>query len=236
MNYLRSVLIIPVLLIINGCTLNEKLWTIKFEGDSFEHKWAVQDLNPELPSDWSDSGFLTFEYKSSSTQRFYINLYDTGGLRRLRILPFQGAWIRASVPIANFMKINGVGHDMAAIGQKGMPGYGLGFTSMVGTLRKVDSLGILMENPIASPTLELRNFKLTMNPEDSVLSPVPLVDEFGQWIPDTWTGKANTTEDLMSAWEEEAESLQTDRFSVSRYGGFLQTKAGATGSARNGSK
>ena len=222
-------LIIAALLSITGCTSKDKTRVVKFKGATFEQKWAIKDLNPELPSDWSQSGFLTFELKASSTQRFFINLYDAQGMRRLRILPFQNAWVRASVPLANFQKRNVVGQDMAAIGQRGMPGYGLGFTGSVGPITNIDSLGILMEEPVGSPTLEIRNISLTMNPEDSILSPIPLVDEFGQWIPDEWPGKAKSPDDLKAAWDEEDKALQAGRFNVSKYGGYLETEAKATG-------
>lgn len=226
-NYM--LLFVAILMLMTYCTSKEKSMTVKFEGESYEQKWAIKNLNPDLPSDWSDYNFLTFDFNATSTQRFYINLYDSAGIRRLRILPFQGAWVRASVPLVNFQKRNVVGQDMAAIGQRGMPGYGLGFTGLIGSINCVDSLGILMENPIGSPTLEIRNLHLSMEAEDTILSPVPLVDEFGQWIPDEWPGKAKTLDDLKAAWEEEDKSLQTGRFNVSKYGGFLETRAKATG-------
>ncbi|MDP4223786.1 MAG: hypothetical protein Q8868_10775 [Bacteroidota bacterium] len=229
MKNLIAVQTISMLLLAAACTSKDKSWIIKFEGKSFEQKWAIKDLNRTLPHDWSTSGFLTFDYNASSTQRFFINIYDTGGMRRLRILPFQGAWVRASVPLANFQKRNVIGYDMAAIGQKGMPGYGLGFTGFVGTIKNVDSLGVLMEEPISSPTLEIRNVHLSMNAEDSILAPVPLIDEFGQWIPAEWQGKAKTPEDLKSSWDEEDSALQPGRFNVSKYGGFLKAKSKATG-------
>ena len=229
MRNLSFCLSILFILFIISCTSQDKAKVVKFEGASHEEKWAIKELNPELPADWSQSGFLTFEFKASSTQRFFINLYDAQGMRRLRMLPFQGAWVRASVPLANFQKRNVVGQDMAAIGQRGMPGYGLGFTGSVGPITNVDSLGILMEEPIGSPTLEIRNIRLTMNAEDSILSPIPLVDEFGQWIPADWPGKAMSLDDLQTSWDEEDKALQTGRFNVSKYGGFLETKAKATG-------
>jgi hypothetical protein len=211
------------------CTSAEKTRLVTFGGKSYEQKWAIKDLNPELPTDWSAFQFLTFELKASSTQRFFINLYDSEGMRRLRILPYQGVWVRASVPLANFQKRNVLGHDMAAIGQRGMPGYGLGFTGFVGCISNIDSLGVLMEEPIGSPTLEIRNLRLTMTAEDSIISPLPLVDEFGQWIPAVWPGKAKTLDDLKAPWDEEDKALQTGNFNVSKYGGFLNTKANATG-------
>jgi hypothetical protein len=217
------------LLLLVYCTPKDDTKSIKFEEKTFEKKWAIEDLNPDLPSNWSSFDFLTFEYNASSTQRFYINLYDSSGMRRLRILPFQGAWVRASIPLINFQKRNVVGNDMAAIGQKGMPGFGLGFTGYVGTISKVDSLGILMEEPIDSPTLELRKVRLTMTAEDTILNPVPLVDELGQWIPAYWPGKAKALDDLKASWDEEDRELQTGRFNVSKYGGYLNTKAAATG-------
>jgi hypothetical protein len=32
------------------------------------------------------------EYKASSTQRFDLRLFDEGGMRRIRIHPFQNTW------------------------------------------------------------------------------------------------------------------------------------------------
>jgi hypothetical protein len=213
----------------NSCKSKDKSKVIKFDGESFEAKWAVRDLNSDLPHDWSSYKFLTFDYYASSTQRFFINLYDSGSIRRLRILPFQDVWVRASVPLINFQKRNVIGQDMAAIGQKGMPGFGLGFTSLVGAVNKIDSLGILMEEPVGSPILEIRHLHLGMAAEDSILSPQPVVDEFGQWIPAEWPGKASTIEELKTSWDEEDNNLQTGIFNVSGYGGFLNTSARATG-------
>lgn len=217
------------ILVFYGCSSKDKTKIITFEGASTEKKWSIKELNPELPSDWSKFGYLTFEFNASSTQRFYINLYDAEGMRRLRILPFQGAWVRASIPLINFQFRNTVGTGMASIGQKGFPGFGLGFTASVGTINNVDSLGILLETPIGSPTLGIRNVRLTMAAEDSILSPIPLVDEFGQWIPAEWPGKAKTLDDLKSAWTEEENNLRSGDFNYSKYGGFLGTQAKASG-------
>jgi hypothetical protein len=76
--------------------------------------------------------------------------------------------------------------DLAAIGKTARPGYWIGFSGAVGTIRKVDSLSVSMRWPIGSPTLEIRNVQLTMNAMDTIFEPVPLVDEFGQWMPAEW--------------------------------------------------
>jgi hypothetical protein len=83
---------------------------------------AIRELNKDLPSDWSKSNFLTFDLNASSTQRFFIKLYDAEGIRRMRrVQPFQGAWVRASIPLIFFQQNNVVGHDLAAIGKKRSP-------------------------------------------------------------------------------------------------------------------
>ena len=222
-------LLILFAFLLSGCTSPDTSKVITFKGESYEQKWAIEELNPSLPSDWSTYEFLTFDFNASSTQRLHITLYDTSGRRVLRILPFEDVWVRASIPLLNFQYRNVVGTGMANISQRGYPGFGLGFSGNVGTINHVDSLGIKMNAPIGSPTLEIRNICLTMEPEDSILSPNPVIDEFGQWIQDDWPGKAGSIDELKAAWEAEEKALQKDNFNVSKYGGYLDTKAEATG-------
>jgi len=221
-------LTISVLIILTGCSAEKEPVIVNFEGEVSEQKWAIKDLDPDLPSDWSSFGFLTFELKSTTTQRFDLKLYDTAGIRRLTIQPFQGPWIRASIPLVHFRTRNTKGMDLAAIGKTARPGYWIGFSSAVGSISKVDSLGVSMRLPIGSPVLEIRNVQLTMNPMDTIFGPVPLVDEFGQWIPDEWPGKAKTFEDLRKAWDDEDKALLPGDFNTSQYGGFLETKVKST--------
>ena len=119
--------------------------------------------------------------------------------------------------------------DMAAISKTALPGCWIGFTRSVGSIQHVDSLGVVMRRPIGSPTLIIRNVRLTMTAEDTILGPTPLVDEFGQWIPADWPGKVKTVDDLTDAWDEEEKALQPVDLNVSKYGGFSGTKAKATG-------
>jgi hypothetical protein len=217
------------LLMFNGCSVKNEPIIVKFEGTFAEKKWAIKDLNPELPPDWTPFGFLTFEMTSTTTQRFDLLLYDAEGTRKLVIQPFQGARVRASIPLIHFQKRNTQGMDMAAIGKTGRPGYWIGFTGSVGSIKQVDSLGVAMRLPIDSPSIEFNKIRLTMAAEDTIFGPTPLVDEFGQWIPADWPGKAKTPDDLKTAWNEEENGLLPGDFNVSKYGGFLGTKAKGTG-------
>jgi hypothetical protein len=181
-------------LLLTAYSLKDEPVTIKFVGGYSEKKLAIKELNSKLTTDWSTSGFLTFEFNSSTTQLFEINLYDTSGRSSLEIVPSQGVWVRASIPLIHFQKMNTEGMDQASIWKTPCPGYWIGFTGAVGSIKQIDTLGIAMRLPIGSPSLEIRNIRLTMSAEDTVFTSKPLVDEFGQWITDEWPGKAKTSD------------------------------------------
>ena len=180
---------IVFLVFVTACTGIHEPKLIKFEGSYPQEKWSLKELNPEMPTDWSASAFLTFEFNSSTTQRFEINLQDAEGVRQLEILPFQGVWVRASIPLIHFQKMNTEGMDQASIWKTPKPGYWIGFTGAVGAINHIDSLGFAMNMPIGSPTLEIRNIRLTKTSQDTIFTDKPLVDEFGQWIAAEWPGK-----------------------------------------------
>lgn len=222
-------ILLVLILLLTACSDKNETFIVKFEGNYPEKKWLLKELNDEMPADWSVSGFLTFEMNSSTTQRFELRVYDKSGIRILQILPFQGAWVRASVPLTYFMKMNTEGTDQAAIWKTPRPGYWIGFTRSVGAINNIDSIGVAMKLPIGSPTLELRNFRLTLTAEDTILTADPLVDEFGQWIPTEWSGKAASPDDLKAAWAEEEKSFDNDNIIASEYGGFTSAKTRPTG-------
>ncbi len=222
--------LIVAALLLTACTPKEKTFTVNFEGQTYEQKWAIKDLNPELPSDWESFDYLSFDLTSTTTQRFQLKLYDQAGMRRIGVHPFQGAWVRVSVPLYRFKKMNTQGTTMSATYQAGLPGCWLNFHSgPFGTLGQVDSLGIALVSPIGTQSIQIKNVELTMEPQDSIYSPIPLVDKFGQWIPAEWPGKAKTDDELQAAWAEEDASLKPGDFSYSKFGGYANTQVKATG-------
>jgi hypothetical protein len=224
-----SVLTIAIFLILPACSSEKEPFVVTFEGTNSQHKWALSDLNPELPADWSSYEYLTFDMKASSAQKFDLQVFDAGGMRRLEIWPVQGARIRASLPLTHFQERNTRGHDMASIGKTARPGYWIHFTRQVGSITQVDSLGVMMRQPIGTQTMEISNVRLTMAAEDTIFTQGPLVDEFGQWIPADWPGKVRTLDELASAWRAEEAFLGNGGFNVSKYGGFLEARTRATG-------
>jgi hypothetical protein len=122
------------------------------------------------------------------------------------------------------------GHDMAAVGNRSRAGYFLGLWGPFVPLDDVEAIGFEMEKPIGSPTLEVRSIRLeNAPPGDAVLDGLPLVDELGQYVHDSWPGKARSVEDLRGAWRDEERTLAPGDFGFCRYGGFVGTQAEATG-------
>ena len=56
---------------------------VVFDGVISEHKWALKELDPNLPSDWSDYEYLVIEIRASTPQRFFLWIYTADGPRRL---------------------------------------------------------------------------------------------------------------------------------------------------------
>lgn len=227
---MKTLCALGLALLMSGAALADPQ-TAKFEGKSAEVHWPLADLNAELPTDWSSYKFLTLEFKASSPQRFDVRIITAQGPRMVRIQPFQGAWIRAALPLAYFEMRDTEGHDLASVSNKSRAAYWINLHGQVGPLTDVQAIGVQMDTPIGSPTIEIRSVKLDkQSPGDAVLEPKPLVDEFGQWIPEDWPGKAKNLDELKAAWSAEADSLNgPGDFGYSRYGGYANTQAKATG-------
>ncbi len=202
----------------------------KLASDSTSARWSLKELNADLPSDWSDYEFLTIEFRSSTAQRFEFRIFTTSGVRKVRLQPFSGAWIRAALPLVYFQKRDQQGFDLASLSNKSRAGYFINLSGPLGPLTNVEAIGVAMENPIGSPTIEIRSAHLDKkSPGDAILEPKPLLDEFGQWILDDWPGKSHSLDDLKTAWAAEENSLGSGEFGFSQYGGFKSTQAKATG-------
>jgi len=205
--------------------------TLMHEWPVSEHKWALKELNPDLPSDWSTFKFLVMEVKASTAQRFLLRLYTAGGVRALRFHQFGGGvWIRAAVPLAYFQSQSQEGQDLAAVFNKSRNPFWMAVVGPFGSINAVQSLAVAMVAPVGNPTLDIRNVHLSNDdPGSEVIDKLPVVDEFGQWIPAEYPGKAKNLEQLKSDWDREDKSLRPGDFGYCKYGGFASTKAKATG-------
>ncbi len=177
------------------------------------------------------------EWRATSSQRFQFCIYANDGeggkevMVAKRIGPFQGAWVRGAIPREYFRNRAREGFDLAATVNKHRDSYWININfGGWAPCKKVTAIGFQMDNPIDYPKVEVRSIKLAKeDPGDAVLEPAKLVDQFGQWIPAEWPGKAKTLDDLKKAWAAEDAALKPGDFGYNKYGGYAATTAKATG-------
>ena len=201
-----------------------------FEGAESEHKWALKDLAPNLPSDWTGYDFLVLEMKASSPQRFFLTFYSSDRVQQRQMHPLANVWIRAAVPLQYYRQPNRTGFDLASVGKVARKSFWIGTGGVYGPLNAVEAIGVTMQAPLGKPTLDIRSIQLSKeDPGSDVLDKKPVVDEFGQWIPADWPGKVKSLDQLENEWSAEEAGLGEGGFGYCKYGGYLNTKARATG-------
>ena len=202
-----------------------------FSGARSERSWTIKELNVDIPSDWSQYNFLVLEFKASSSQRFGLGLQTTDRKLTKTIHPFAGVWVRASIPLRYYRQPAGDGADLAATFNQPRSSYWINIHSdAYGPTTNVTALTVTMDYPIGAPTLDIRSVTLATNdPGDAVLEGKPLIDAFGQYTRVDWYGKAQSIDDLKKAWSAEEAELKGARTNRCPFGGFVETRAKATG-------
>jgi hypothetical protein len=196
-----------------------------------EWRIPLDGIEPALPADWPDDGYLVLEMRASSSQRFSLRAYAEGGYSRLMLQPYPGVWIRAAIPVAMLSKPPSTGFDMAAVGNRSRPGYFVGLWGPFRPMRGVQAIAFAMEHPIGAPRLEIRSIRVMIqSPGDAVLDSEPLVDEFGQCIRATWSGKAKNLASLRNDWEKEDKAFADVEPGYCPYGGYASVEAKARAS------
>ncbi|MFA6961555.1 MAG: hypothetical protein WC205_12440 [Opitutaceae bacterium] len=225
-----------------GAPQPQRLVSAVFDQPGARHEWTLPELAGagfELPSDWTGYNFLVLDMRASSAEKFDLRIRDNGRWWRLMVYPLQGPWIRVCIPLQYYRQLDQQGPDVAALGNKSFETFLLGLTGARTPLDKVSALGVEMKNPLRAPRLEIRNIQLSRESlANKLLEPGPVVDEFGQWIPDNWPGKASSLEQLHSDWRAEEQALASSNeagdtcFGYGKFGGYRGVAVkpmGATG-------
>jgi hypothetical protein len=224
-----------------GCAVSDEsalTRTVVFDSSEpgRENRILLTEMGGDLPADWSDYEALVLEIRASSPQRFNLKVYnknpDKSEARFSRVLfhPYPKVWVRAAIPISMLTAPPRTGHDMASVGNRSRAGYYVGLWGPFVPLTDVESIAFEMENPIGTPSLEIRSVRVVKeSPGDAILEGTPVVDEFGQFTHETWPGKVQSLEDLEQAWKEDESKLDAGDYGYGRYGGYKNTKARATG-------
>lgn len=232
-NFILPVFVSTLLLCLS-CTQKEKTFKVKFDAtkEVSGKKFAIKDINPELPRDWDEYNFVVLEFKITTAQRFHVGFTTDEGYNELRVMSYvPNAWNRLAIPLKFYRELPDARHDLAATYNQ--PRY-TGWINLGGKrtpLNGVDSIGIRMRAPIGNPEFEIRNITLSIeDPGDEYLETTPAIDEFGQSNLVDYEDKIKSPEQLEAQWKnEEAESIDTGMYHYSKYGGYKQKKVNATG-------
>ena len=196
------------------------------------HEFSLSELGLKGVDNWEDYQYMVLEIKSSTAQRFLLGIDTDNGLHEKRTHVLPKVWVRLCIPLEYYREKPKPAGSLAATVNK--PQNGVGFQHIeggtVGPLTGVKGLGIRYYTPLDNPTVEIRSFKLTNEPETpTYLGDKPFVDEFGQWALADFPGKAHSLEELQAIWKNEEETLQANALPRSKYGGFLDKRVKATG-------
>ena len=122
---------------------------VTFTAESVEHRLALADLDPQLPTDWSAFDFLVLEFKASSSQRFDLGLETAQGRIAKRIGPLAGVWVRAAIPLRFYREPAGSAGDLAATFNQPRGSFWINIHSdAVGPTTGVRALWVAMPNPV----------------------------------------------------------------------------------------
>jgi hypothetical protein len=206
---------------------------VVFTGKTSEHTWPIKELNSQLPSDWSQYNTLVMEIRTSSPQRFSLWLHTSNGKRRLMLQPFgQNVWLRASIPLQYFKGRDQKGTDLASASNRRTNSFWMSVWGPFGDLKDVQAVSVTMDYPLNRPSLEIRSVILSKEDPGSEFieqDKQPVVDEFGQWAHADWPSKIRSRQQLDRELADEAKAFGPGGFGFCKYGGYVSTKAAATG-------
>lgn len=226
---------VPALLALIGCTSVPKEFKVKFDSN-YEvsgRKFAIRDINPDLPRNWDAYNFVVIEFKITTAQRFHIGFTTDYGYNELRVMSYlPNGWNKLAIPLKFYRRLPDARIDLAAtFNQPRYTGW-INLGGKRGELHGVDSIGIRMRVPIGNPALEIRSITLAVDdPGDAYLEDIYAVDEFGQHNLVDYPEKIISEEQLQAEWnaeDREMEGAQPD-YNYSRYGGYLQKQVKGSG-------
>jgi hypothetical protein len=222
-------------LLLTQCTSAPEGFKIRFDSNHevSGQKFAVRDINPDLPRNWDDYNFVVLEFRITTSQRFHIGFTTDYGYNELRIMSYvPNAWNKLAIPLKFYRRLPDARIDLAATyNQPRYTGW-INLGGRRGELHGVDSIGIRMRVPIGNPEFEIRNISLAVDdPGDEYLCEIPAVDEFGQSNLLDFEQKVASLEQLQAEWRSEEKDLEntTPGYNYSRYGGYLQKQVKGTG-------
>jgi hypothetical protein len=198
-------------------------FTFHYAAGEPEVRIPVRDLG--WPVDWSAHRSVQYTFKSTSLETLSIGFSDGNVTKAFVTEPLPGIRIYGVIPFDAFIQTRTM-TPLLPLGYKVWPGR-------LFTFKQVDAIVFQMRYPNEPAQFTLYNFTLRDDvPQDDILDKKPLIDRFGQWIPENWKDKAHSEEHLKSLWSADRLSpaeypfcpLGGDRSRTLRASGFFRVE------------
>lgn len=217
-----------------GCTPAKKEFRVNFDSryEVAGRKFAIRDINPDLPANWDGYNFVVLEFRISTAQRFNIGFDTDYGYNELRVTSYlPNGWNRLAIPLKFYRSLPDARVDLAATFNQPRYAGWINLGGRRGELHGVDSIGVRMRAPIGNPRFELRSITLAVDdPGDQYLGDIPAIDGFGQHGLVDYPEKIESIDQLEAEWRaEEADLANVPDYGYSRYGGYKQKQVKSTG-------
>jgi hypothetical protein len=222
------------LILAAGCAAAPKEFTVNFDSryEVAGGKFALRDINPDLPDNWDGYNYVVLEFRVNTSQRFHVGFTTDYGYNELRLSSYvPNGWNRLAIPLRFYRSLPDARVDLAATYNQPRQTGWINLGGRRGELHGVDSIGIRMLAPIGDPRLVLRSVTLSVDdPGDRYLGEVPVIDRFGQHGLVDYPEKVASLEQLQAEWRAEESDLDNaPDYNYSRYGGYKQKRVEGTG-------
>src|SRR5574341_2455322 len=163
------------------------------------------------PTDWSAFKAIQCTFHSTSLETISICFSHREQMKAFRIEPLPGIRIKAFIPLEMFFLPTSISSPRTV-------GYKIDAVSHNFAFDNVEEIIFKMRFPGQPTQLTIYDFTLVGEiPPDDILDKRPLIDAYGQWIPENWEDKAHSDEQLRKLWD--ADRVEPVDYAVCPLGG-----------------
>jgi hypothetical protein len=168
--------------------------TFRYTQGEPEVRIPVRDLG--WPTDWSGYRAITYDFITTSLEALAVGFSDGNRERKVITEPLPGIRIRGVIPFDVFVQTEAM-NPLLPLGYKIWP-------ERLFTFERVEEIFFRMRFPNEPAQVTLYNLTLAEDvPDDDILDRKPLIDRYGQWIPENWPDKAHSDEQLRALWDRD---------------------------------
>ena len=172
------------------------------------------------PTDWRAWRSVQYTFVTTSVETVSIGFSDGKETRTFMTEPLAGIRIAGVIPFESFVQTRTM-NPLLPLGYKV-------WLNRLFTFERVEEIAFTMRYPSQPSQMTLYNFTLRDDvPADEIVDRKPLIDRYGQWIPENWPGKAHDDDGLRQLWA--ADTLKPVEYGFCALGGDKSRTLRTTG-------